>query len=179
MKLFAVSSDKDIASVSAIGNAETLLYSLAKNSVWIPVVLLFVPFFVLCSNVGYLFLSKGSNQQSLKKELTRRKQLSVQYENMNIKGTRVCHMYTVFLDSHDQTNLPTPFSFLLDYQVGEDLSLAFRSFYCIPNGIAKSKKASTIKKVDLTETMVIILYTLFFLSSSRLISFLVIDNSDY
>lgn len=55
-----------------------------------------------------------------------RKRLSVQYEKMNLK----------------------------DFQIGNDLSLAFRNFYCIPIGIAKSKRSWTIKKVDLTETSI-------------------------
>ena len=75
--------------LSEIGNTDTLLYSLFTNSVWIPVVLLFVPFFVLCFNVGFSLMSQsssGSDHNNLKKELNRRKQLSVQYEKMNLKG---------------------------------------------------------------------------------------------
>ena len=78
--------------LSEISNTETLLYSLFTNSVWIPVVLLFVPFFVLCFNVGFSLVSQGnggSDHNRLKKELNRRKQLSVQYEKMNLKGNLI------------------------------------------------------------------------------------------
>ena len=54
-------------------------------------------------------------------------------------------------------------------------SLAFRSFPCIPNGIAKSRKAYTIKKVDLTETFITDLSNLkFFLN----IEILVLDKNN-
>ncbi len=62
-----------------------------------------------------------------------------------------------------------------DFQVGQDLSLAFRNFHCIPNGIAKSRRAYTIKKVDLTETMITDMSNLKYFSK---IETLVLDKND-
>ena len=96
------------------------------SALWVPVICLLVPFFMLCFSIGYKY-SKRSGifvSSKLEKELRERKRLSVQYEKMNLK----------------------------DFQIGNDLSLAFRNFHCIPIGIASSRRAWTIKKVDLTET---------------------------
>jgi hypothetical protein len=41
-----------------------------------------------------------------------------------------------------------------DYQIGQDLSLAFRQFHCIPIGIARSRRAYLITKIDVTETSI-------------------------
>ena len=124
----------------------SLLYSSLSTSLWIPVIVLFIPFFVLCFSVGYA-LTKPHNKQNLDKELALRKKTQVLYEKMNLK----------------------------DFQIGEDLSLAFRAFHCIPNGLAKSRRAYTIKKIDLTETLISDLSNLKYFSN---LNTLVLDKND-
>lgn len=126
----------------------SFLYSSLSENIWIPVIILFIPFFLLCFSVGFTLTKQAKKTNSgLDKELSKRKTLHILYEKMNLK----------------------------DFQSGEDLSLAFRSFYCIPNGIAKSRRAYTIKKVDLTETLITDMSNLKFFSNLQT---LVLDKNE-
>ena len=83
--------------MNASAGEETLLRGMLTNPMWIPVILLFTPFFVLCFNVCYTFVRKNSQRNSLEMELNRRKQLTAEYEKMSLRGIHISYLPTVYM----------------------------------------------------------------------------------